>query len=295
MQPYLIMLFLFRLLSVVPLPWLHRLGSVLGVAVYALSASYRRHVRENLRQALGEEGERLAFAVARESGKQMVEIARVWLGPLEGVLASVKEVKGWEHVLAAQEAGNGLVFLTPHLGCFEIVSLYLSQSAPISILYRKPKMASLQLLLEQGRARGGQKLAPADLSGVRTLIKALRNNEAVGLLPDQAPKTGEGLWLNFFGKPAYTMTLAARLSETKAVTLLTWGERLPNGEGYRIHFQPLSTLLDGDTVTRAAQINAQVERLILSCPTQYLWGYNRYKHPAGAELPPESLREGSSQ
>ena len=280
------MFFFFRLLSRLSLPCLHRIGAVLGIGVYLLSGTYRRHVRANLHQALGEKGDQIAFTAAAESGKQMVEIARVWLSPLDEVLASVKEVRGWEHVLAAQEAGNGLVFLTPHLGCFEIVSLFLSQSAPISILYRKPKMASLQLLLEQGRARGGQKLAPADLSGVRTLIKALRNNEAVGLLPDQAPKTGEGMWLNFFGKPAYTMTLAARLSETKAVTLLTWGERLPNGAGYRIHFHPLSALLSGDTVTRAAQINEQVEQLILSCPTQYLWGYNRYKHPAGAELPP---------
>lgn len=286
------MLTLFRVLSRFPLPWLHRIGAALGAVVFLLSASYRRHIRGNLRQAMGAEGEKLAFRVAIESGKQMAEIARVWLSPLDQVLASVKEVRGGELVQAAREAGNGLVFLTPHLGCFEIVSLYLSQSAPISILYRKPKMASLQQLLETGRARGGQKLAPADLSGVRTLIKALRNNEAVGLLPDQAPKTGEGVWLDFFGKPAYTMTLAARLSETKATTLLTWGERLPNGEGYRIHFQPLSDLLTGDTLSRAAQINAQIEQLILSCPIQYLWGYNRYKHPAGAELPPSAVVQG---
>jgi Kdo2-lipid IVA lauroyltransferase/acyltransferase len=282
------MLTLFRVLSWFSLPWLHRIGAGLGALVFLSSGTYRRHVRANLRQAMGNEGENLAFRVAIESGKQMAEIARVWLSPLDQVLASVREVRGGELVQAAREAGNGLVFLTPHLGCFEIVSLYLSQSAPISILYRKPKMASLQQLLEMGRARGGQKLAPADLSGVRTLIKALRSNEAVGLLPDQAPKTGEGVWLDFFGKPAYTMTLAARLSETKATTLLTWGERLPNGEGYRLHFQPLSTLLSGDTAQRAAQINEQVERLILTCPTQYLWGYNRYKRPAGADLPPEN-------
>jgi KDO2-lipid IV(A) lauroyltransferase len=280
------MLTFFRVLSWFSLPWLHHIGAGLGALVYLSSATYRRNIRTNLRQAMGEVGGKLAFSVAIESGKQMTEIARVWLSPLEQVLASVREVRGSELVQAARAAGNGLVFLTPHLGCFEIVGLYLSQTVPISTLYRKPKIQSLQRLLEVGRTRGGQKLAPADLSGVRTLIKGLRNNEAVGLLPDQAPKTGEGVWLNFFGKPAYTMTLAARLSETKATTLLTWGERLPNGEGYRIHFHPLSELLSGDTLTRAAQLNTQIEQLILSCPTQYLWGYNRYKHPAGAELPP---------
>lgn len=277
------MSFFFRLLSSLPLPWVHRVGGLMGRLVFRLSATYRRHIEANLSQALGEVTPALLTQVAEESGKQMAEIAWVWQAPLDKVLASVREVRGWELVEAARAAGNGLVFMTPHLGCFEIVGLYLSQTAPISILYRKPKMASLQRLIEAGRSRGGQQLAPADLSGVRTLIKALRNNEAVGMLPDQAPKTGEGIWAPFFGKPAYTMTLAARLTETRAVSLLTWGERLPDGQGYRIHFFPLSDALSGDTTARAHQINAQVETLIRSCPAQYLWGYNRYKRPAGAE------------
>ena len=108
----------------------------------------------------------------------------------------------------------------------------------------------------------------------------------VGMLPDQAPKTGEGAWLKFFGRYAYTMTLAARLTETGAASLLTWGERLPGGRGYRVHFQPPQNPLAGSTVDRAQQINSEIELLIQQCPTQYLWGYNRYKRPGGAELPP---------
>ena len=82
------------------------------------------------------------------------------------------------------------------------------------------------------------------------------------------------------------MTLAARLSETGATTLLTWGERLPQGRGYRIHFQPLTPPLSGTTQERAQQINHAVEALVRQCPAQYLWGYNRYKRPRGAEAPP---------
>lgn len=280
------MLILFRLLSILPLPCLHCLGTALGVLTYVSSPRYRGRVRANLRQALGAQGQSLAWKVAAESGKQMVEMARIWLRPFGDIAPGVREVLGWEHVEAARAQGHGVLYLTPHIGCFEIVGPYLAQTTPLTCLYRAPKQASLGALLRQGRERGQMKLAPADLSGVRTLVKALRQGEDVALLPDQAPGAGEGVWLPFFGRTAYTMTLAARLSQTRAVTLLTWGERLPGGRGYRIHFLPPSEVLAGDTLQRAMQINRLLERLILTCPEQYLWGYNRYKHPAGAEPPP---------
>src|SRR5690606_10265563 len=121
------------------------------------------------------------------------------------------------------------------------------------------KQAWLQTMIERGRQRATLHLAPADLSGVRGLLKALKKGEAVGLLPDQAPKMGEGRWLPFFGRPAYTMTLAARLSETGATVLLTWGERLPGGAGYHLHFSTPTAPIEGDTVARAAAINHEVE------------------------------------
>ena len=110
----------------------------------------------------------------------------------------------------------------------------------------------------------------------------------MGLLPDQAPKVGEGRWANFFGKPAYTMTLAARLSECGAAVIMVWAERLPGGTGYHFHLQAPTQPLDGDTETRTQQINHEIEQLIRQCPAQYLWGYNRYKRPRGAEAPPQS-------
>jgi Kdo2-lipid IVA lauroyltransferase/acyltransferase len=277
------MVFFFRLLSRLPLWLVHALGAMLGRLVYLVSPSYRRHLDENLAQGGFASG--LRFQVAAETGKQMLELSRIWLRSLAEANAQVVEVVGWEHVEAAHQAGKGIVFLTPHLGCFEITAQYLSAHFPITVLYRPPKQASAQYLIETGRQREQLHLAPADLSGVRSLIKALKRGQAIGLLPDQAPKTGEGVWLDFFGRPAYTMTLAARLTETSAATLMTWGERLPGGRGYRLHFALPQNELTGDTVHRAQQINHEVEHLIAQCPVQYLWGYNRYKRPAGAEAP----------
>ena len=262
----------------------HALGAGLGRLVYLLSPTYRKHQNENM--ALAGIDPALRFAVAGETGKQMLELSRIWLRTLEETNAQVVDVVGWENIEAAQASGKGIVFLTPHLGCFEITAQFLSAFGDITVLYRQPKQAAVQELILNGRKREHLHLAPADLSGVRSLIKALKKGQAVGMLPDQAPKVGEGVWLKFFGRYAYTMTLAARLTETGATTLLAWGERLPKGRGYRLHFRPPLQVLSGSTIERAAQINGEIEALVRECPAQYLWGYNRYKRPGGAEPPP---------
>ena len=154
----------------------------------------------------------------------------------------------------------------------------------MTVLYRRSRRGWLVPLSEEGRG-ANLKLAPADLSGVRRLLKALKSGEAVGMLPDQVPGNGEGAWVPFFGRPAYTMTLAARLAETGATVLLAYAERLDYGAGFHLRLFPLSAPLAGDPMQRAAQLNAELETLIRQCPEQYLWGYNRYKVPAGAPPP----------
>ncbi|HEU6454313.1 MAG TPA: lysophospholipid acyltransferase family protein, partial [Roseateles sp.] len=108
----------------------------------------------------------------------------------------------------------------------------------------------------------------------------------IGLLPDQVPQEGEGVWAPFFGRPAYSMTLAARMADTGATVLLTYAERLPYGAGYHVHFLPLSAPLSGSTEDKVAQLNGEIERVIRQCPGQYLWGYKRYKRPSGVTPPP---------
>jgi len=76
------------------------------------------------------------------------------------------------------------------------------------------------------------------------------------------------------------MTLAARLAAVKGVRVIyTWAERLPCGEGYVFRLQAPTEALSGDLDSDVAVINREVERMILQCPQQYLWGYNRYKGP----------------
>lgn len=276
---------LFRFLSRFPLPLLHNLGALLGWLVWLLSPTYRRRLAENLAQA-GLPAARNGAVV--EAGKTLAELPRIWMRPNAAVVRDVVKVSGWDLVEAAWASDSGVVFLTPHLGCFEITAQYYASHRPITVLYRRPRKAWLAPLIEQGRG-ASLRLAPADLSGVRKLIKALRQGEAVGLLPDQAPAAGEGSWVPFFGRPAYTMTLAARLAETGATVILAFGERLAYGAGYHLRLFPLSAPLSGSLEERTLQLNREIENLIRRWPEQYLWGYNRYKAPAGSTAPKPPL------
>lgn len=278
---------LFRLLGRLPLRLLHALGTLFGWTAYLASPTYRRHTQENLALAYGPaEAAAILPAAIAQAGRGVLELPWLWTRPKPDVVALVTQVTGWELIEAAWQRGDGILFFTPHLGCFEITAQYVAARAPITVLYRKPKQAWMQPLIESGRGSANFHLAPADLSGVRLLLKALKRREAVGMLPDQVPGMGEGQWADFFGRPAYTMTLGARLSETERTTvLLAFAERLPAGRGFNLRFSAPSQPIAGTQAERVAAINRALEDLIRSCPQQYLWGYNRYKAPRGAEPP----------
>ena len=272
--------FLMGLVARFPLAILHALGALLGWAMYGLSPTYRGHLRANL-EAAGYRDAATRRAAIAGAGRLLAELPAVWLRPAAEVTALVRRVDGREHVDAARAAGKGIVFLTPHLGCFEISAKIAAEEFPITVLYRAPKFAWLQPMIEKGRGQDNVRLARADLTGVRELLAALLRREAVGILPDQVPGEGEGEWVDFFGRPAYTMTLAARLAARPgSVCLLAFGERLPGGEGYVLHVRPLPAAEPGESGTR--RMNRALEALIRECPGQYLWGYNRYKRPKGA-------------
>jgi KDO2-lipid IV(A) lauroyltransferase len=262
------------LLSLLPLSALHALGTVLGWFIYGMSPTYRRHLRAHLAQAgYGDAVRRAAIASA---GQMITEVPALWFRPHDEVVALVKETNGVEAALAERARGKALLFLTPHMGCFEVTAQYAAAQLPITVLYRPPKMRWLEPLMRGGRGRRNVSLAPADLRGVRQLFLALRRGEAVGFLPDQVPGKGEGEWAEFFGRPAYTMTLAMRLAERDDVACyLAYARRLPRGRGYALEVRPMPAALAGETPAR--RLNRGIESLVRECPEQYLWSYNRYK------------------
>lgn len=279
----------FRCLSRLPLAVLHALGAVLGWVVYLASATYRRRFHANVAQAgIAWDEARPAIAAA---GRMAAELPWLWIAQKGRPFGERLRWDGGELIEAALAEQRGLVLLTPHLGCFEICAQAIAErfttpAAPITVLYRPARQAALRDVMAGSRERPGLATAPASLAGVRQMIRALRRGEAIGLLPDQVPPDGLGVWAPFFGKPAYTMTLAARLvQQTGAALLLIWGERLPGGQGFVVHVLPAPEIAkDASAEVAATTVNTAMESLIRRAPGQYLWGYHRYKAPRGLDI-----------
>jgi KDO2-lipid IV(A) lauroyltransferase len=274
--------FLLNVLARLPLWFVHAVGLGLGWLAFLMSPTYRKRFLANARQA----GYALTpvLAAVGAAGRLVAELPRLWQGALPPVQ--------WTHIDVLEHAfvqGKGVLFLTPHLGCFEVVAqsfgeAYSPRFGPLTVLYRPARQAWLAEWMRSARDKPGLKAVPTALVGVRHLIKALRAGQCVGLLPDQVPPEGQGEWATFFDQPAYTMTLAVRLAaQTGATVVLAWGERLPWGRGYRVHLGDLAAPLSADTAVAVEQLNVEMERLIRQCPSQYLWGYARYKAPRSAQ------------
>ncbi|NDY92705.1 lysophospholipid acyltransferase family protein [Ideonella livida] len=267
-----------------PLRAVHAVGGMVGWAVWLGSAGYRRRLAAHAAQAGLDPATRRASVA--EVGRMFVEVPWMWFRDRDQPRTRhVLRWEGAEYVEQALAAGKGLIVLTPHLGNFELNGVAYAERwghlKPITCLYRPARQDWLARLQVGARDGPGMRTAPASLSGVRQMIRALRQGETLGILPDQVPPDGQGVWAEFFGRRAYTMTLAARLvHQTGCAVLLTWCERLPGARGYVMHYAPLSLPpVEAGEAAAAQAVNEGMAWVIRQAPAQYLWGYNRYKGP----------------
>lgn len=284
---------LFKCLAALPLRLLHLLGDFSGRLAFCFLKTDRERVRANMIQAGFQPNDAMIRAVFQETAKGGLELPVAFFRRPEEIESLFKTINGWEHVQTALDHGEGLLLITPHIGSYDLAGRYISQQLPfpLTAMYKPPKIKAMDAVMQAGRVRGKGKTAPTNLQGVKQVMKALRAGEATIVLPDHVPapeEGGDGVWVDFFGRPAYTMTLAGKLAQVKGVKALFFvGERLPNGQGFALHIAPLQGELNGDKAHDARIMNQNTEYWIRRFPTQYLFMYNRYKHPAGAPLPPE--------
>lgn len=277
------------LASRLPLSLLRVLGRTMGFLIYCFSEQYRQRIHENLKIA-GIDSEEMARRVAQEQGVQGVEAPWVWG---RDRIESVKRTfvsKENEEMLRRTIEGRSVVFLTPHIGCYEVAPLWLAERVlkgtdkNIAILYRVPRKAYLRKLVGEGRASPNVLPSSADLKGVRQILRTMKSGGMAGILPDQVPSNGEGVWAPLFGRPAYTMTFPLRLiRQFNAAVIMARSERVSGG--WNVTFKVWDAQLTGDDEKDAQQLNRLIEETILECPHQYLWSYNRYKCPSGVEKP----------
>ncbi|WP_156956444.1 lysophospholipid acyltransferase family protein [Stenoxybacter acetivorans] len=284
---------LFALAASLPLPFLHNLGSLFGLAGFYLGKKTRARITKNVHSSKlaqsNQAEQNLIKAVCRESMKSGLELPIAWTRSTEYIVSLFKQTHGLEHLQAALNNKQGILLITPHLGSYDLAGRFLSEQLPfpLTAMYRPPKLRWLENVMNAGRVRDNGRTAPATLQGVKQIVRALKQGEATIILPDQFPKEGDGVWVHFLNQPAYTMTLAAKLANLPNVsTLFFCGERLPHGQGFALHIAPLSGSLTGDKKQDTQLINNNAEHWIARFPEQYLFGYNRFKGN-----PPADMRE----
>lgn len=285
---------LFRLLALLSLARLHRLGAWLGRLAYAMSARFRRRIDRNLRM-VGLDPDRIVPELREQLGMQALETAWVWYHSNREVAERVETcAEDRQKLHEALARGKPVIFLLPHMGNFESAPVWLYENAlkslgkPIHVLYRIPRKAYIRAIVASGRDREGMVPVTADLKGVRTIVKVLREGGILGCLPDQVPGPGMGRWVPFFGKDAYTMTLPMKMAmQHKAVCVVAWSKRIP-GKGWRLGIGQVREVGDEDLDTLMRWMNDAVAEAILQAPEQYPWNYKRYKAPSGMDRPEQS-------
>jgi len=261
------------------------MGAGLGYLFYWLPNSNQRITKINIREVYPhlaiEEQQALVKSSLIETAKATTELGPAWCWPADKLLGLVKEVKGQALIDDAVAQQKGVIFLTPHIGSWELVASYLSNHYPATFLYKPPNVPSVEKFMVSARGRFGGKLAPTNTRGVRTLIKALKNNEVTVILPDQDPGESGGVYAPFLGRPARTMTLVSKLlQKTECACLFVVMERLPEAKGYTLHVLPADdklASLDAEEATTA--LNKGIESCIAIAPEQYLWSYKRFRKP----------------
>ena len=283
------LLFFLRIIARLPLRVLHALGRICGRLIYAMPGRYRDRLRANAAQA-GFTDPAFLRAAAAQTGAMIFETPKVWLQETACVNMAIDANP---NVLdAARQEGRGILFLTPHLGCFEITARYLAHRMPLTVMFREPRQAALRSLVQEARNNSAMLAVPATTRGVREFVRALKRGHSVGMLPDQVPGRGDGVWAPVFGKQAYTVTLPGRLAQqTNVIVMMVAGERLPRGQGWRLHFVRVPEPLPDTAQDQATLFNTAMEELIRRFPEQYLWGYNRYKAPKGARPKDDDRQE----
>ncbi|MEO8671370.1 MAG: lipid A biosynthesis acyltransferase [Tahibacter sp.] len=288
---------LLRLTGRLPLSVLHRTGAGLGRVLWWSRGRLRRHTDINLSLVLTqydeEQRQRTSKRTLIETGKSITEIAKIWGGGAQKALALVREVENEALFTAALASRQGLIIAAPHLGCWELLNLWLCSRTSLAIVYRAPRYAEIEPLLIAARGELKPEQVRAEGAGVRTLYKRLQSGGVVGILPDQQPKQGDGEFAPFFGVQALTMVLVSRLAQrTGATVLFAFAERLPGGMGFRIRFRAAPTgIADTHLPTAVTALNAGVEACVNLAFEQYQWHYKRYQYrPSPEQRNPYSRR-----
>ncbi|SEB07387.1 KDO2-lipid IV(A) lauroyltransferase [Marinobacterium iners DSM 11526] len=274
------------LLSLLPLKASQGLGRWLGNRQWRkgekakMTFQTRRNISRCFPELDSDAQDQLVHESLRQTGCSLCEMGMAWLWPAKRTLKKIRQIHNKEIVSEAVAQGKGVILIAPHLGNWEVLNLWLSAHYPFTAMYKPPRLKLMDDLIKRMRARLGTRMAPADTRGVRMVMKALRRGEMVGILPDQEPEASGGIHVPFFGNQALTMKLLPQLAaQTGAVVICGYAERLPQAEGFDLHFRRAEHEINSkDLIQAATAMNRSVEACVRALPAQYQWEYRRFSH-----------------
>ena len=283
--------FLFRLIiiltSLFPLTWIRRFARGLAALFWRFSKKHRHITNTNIALCYpeldSEQQQQLAREAVLENTTSLFELGHIWRRHGSDISPLIHNIHGEEVLQQALAQHKGVLLAAPHLGHWEVLGLYLSALERFSLLYKPPKDQRIEQLIRHYRGQSGAHQITADAKGVKKILTALKNQHLIGILPDQQPKSGQGMFADFFGVPAYTMTLFSRIAaKTKAPVIMAAAIRSHKPAGYDIHFRQLSEDIYADTETSVSALNQAIQEMVAIAPSQYQWTYKRFSIQEGA-------------
>ena len=280
-----------RLIGCLPFTLNRWLATVIGHLVALFPSEARRISTTNLSlcypRLSASEHRRLARQSLVESIKNTFEIALFWSRPASG-MKCIKGVDGGDALQAAVDAGQPVMILAPHLGCWEVLNFWLADHYNLHVMFAPSGLPQVDQLVRAGREHFGSTMYPTTARGVAGLVRAMRKGAMTAILPDQVPDRRSGRHAAFYGQPAYTGTLACKLiQQTGARPFMAWAYRLPGTQGFELRFRPADECIaDPDLDTSLLALNRSIAALIDEAPEQYLWSYKRFRRPPAGQKAP---------
>ena len=283
-----------KVLGALPRPLARGMAILLAGAVYHLHPRLRRVGLRNLEIAMPElplkERRRIVRGVFLSLGRLLAEFCRFPKYSRENV-SRVAVYEGFENFDTAQRRGKGVLFLTAHLGAWEVGSFVHSvHGHPLRVVVRPLDNPYVDRLVERYRTLHGNQTFPKD-EFARGLLSAMRAGETVGLLMDQNMTPPQGVFVPFFGVQACTASGIARVAlHTDASVIPAFTIWDPVLRKYRVHFDPPLTLVrtdnaEADLVANTAMFNNVLEQYVRKYPDQWLWVHRRWKTRPPGEKP----------
>jgi KDO2-lipid IV(A) lauroyltransferase len=277
---------LLTVLGVLPVRFAISVGRFIGWIAYSTAADLRRTGQTNLRLAFPEKDESEREQMLRDCfaslGRELGLFGHFTTSSRETLLELI-EPEGLEYLERAKAQGKGVILFTAHLGAWELTAFGLSLLGhPLSFLARRIDNPRVEGLIDKGRIRFGNRTIDK-LSAGRPMVKILRSGEVLGLLLDLNTLDDEAIFVDFFGVPASTNFMVAKLAlRTESPIVPIFAPWDPSRRKFQLQLQPPVAMQvtgdeDQDVRRLTEQLSMVIEEAIRRYPGQWLWVHKRWK------------------